>query len=145
MATALSEASSTTSSSTATSPAPTSSADDGAISSIVVDTKVLAGGQRIDPGLYQLSGDGRRFGIGYAWSARRSDGTEDTTNNCQITAVIAGNGTSFPAYRTDECTKDFGSPFNSDNGQEIAVPGTYTLTITDQLSGASGVARFTVQ
>jgi uncharacterized protein YfaS (alpha-2-macroglobulin family) len=72
----------------------------------------------------------------------RADGTKNNGDDCQIIVRVSGADT-FPAYRTAECSKSSGS-MSADNAEEITVPGNYTVTITDETTGATGTADFRV-
>ncbi len=94
------------------------------------------------PNLFQLTPDGARLGIQWDWVGLASDGTGKTGRYCQIIVNVSGPD-DFRPYRTDECSKSSGS-MRAENAEEFTVPGDYTVTITDEITGATGTASFEV-
>jgi len=81
------------------------------------------------------------FGLGYGWTAT-AGGVEVDTETCQIKMQVTGPE-SFPAQRTAECSKSVGSPFNGGiNSERIKIPGDYTISVTDEITGTTGTATF---
>lgn len=69
----------------------------------------------------------------------------DPSEFCQIKAQVTGT-TDFPAVKTAECSRSIGSPFNGGiNSERIAEPGVYTVTVTDELTGATNAVTFTLE
>ncbi|OLT34566.1 hypothetical protein BJF84_17325 [Rhodococcus sp. CUA-806] len=111
------------------------------VDQIDVYIKVLAG-EKLGPDLYAASGTGT-FGLGYGWTGT-TDGAEVKTDACQITMQVTGPE-DFPVQRSAQCSKQPGGPFNGgDNSEGITVFGTYTITVTDELTGTVGQKSFTV-
>lgn len=99
-------------------------------------------GSRVGPNLFQLTPGGARLGIQWDWVGLRADGTPDDGEDCQIIVRVTG-AANFPAYRTDECSKSSGT-MSANNAEEFKVPGDYTVSITDETTGATGTANFRV-
>lgn len=109
------------------------------VDGIAVEAAALQG-RRVGPNLFQFDGN-LDFGLGYSWIAT-AGGVAVNSNSCQIIARVTGPQ-SFPAVRTDECSRDIGSPFNGGiNSERITEPGDYTVTVTDELTGTTGVTKF---
>lgn len=111
------------------------------VDQIDVYIKVLAG-EKLGPDLYATSGTGT-FGLGYGWTGT-TNGAEVKTDACQITMQVTGPE-DFPVQRSAQCSKQPGGPFSGgDNSEGITVFGTYTITVTDELTGTVGQKAFTV-
>ncbi|MEK6311299.1 MAG: hypothetical protein V4737_16105 [Curtobacterium sp.] len=121
-------------------PAPT-------LSSFVVNaalTEPVQVGYKVGPNRFQLDGNGAAS-ISFSWSGRMSDGTANESDSCSMLATVTGAGSTFPSVLSSSCSAPGASSFNgSKNHVDIKVPGDYTVTVTDQLTGASGSLTFTV-
>ncbi len=99
-------------------------------------------GRKVGPTTYAFDGN-LDFGLGYGWSGT-AGGVEVDSEDCQILMRVTGPE-SFPAQRTAECSKRVGSPFNGGiNSERITTPGDYTITVTDELTGTTQSATFTL-
>jgi len=97
----------------------------------------------VGPGLFQLQEDDRTE-LGYTWSSRMSDGTENDSENCAMLVTITGPE-SPPALRKNDCTVIGSNGFsNYGNIARVSTTGTYTITVVDEVSGVTGVGKFTV-
>lgn len=102
-----------------------------------------AAGDRVGPNMYSL-GNAGYASVSYGWRAIRSDGTFDESESCQIEARVTGPET-LEAMRSAECTRGIGSVFTgSANHLQVHTPGSYTVTLTDQISGLEGTVQFQV-
>ncbi|WP_280376520.1 hypothetical protein [Nocardia wallacei] len=129
----------------ATSKRPTASATTVAIAPIdTINIEIVAlQGDKLGPLKFGFHGN-LDFGVGYSWTALADD-VKVSGNACQIKAQVTGAQT-FPAIRMDECSHTVGSGFSGDKASErITVPGTYTITVTEELSGVTGSTTFTVE
>ena len=108
-----------------------------ALSSFVVGSTLDAAvpfGRKVGPGKYQMWSNSKSAEIAYIWSGRMSDGTENDTQNCAITATVTGPA-NFPAQLFSDCSFDRTRTVNT---VVITIPGNYHVTITDSLTGATG-------
>lgn len=111
------------------------------VDAIAINVEALQG-RKVGPNMFAFDGN-LDFGLGYGWTAT-AGGVEVDGENCQIKMQVTGPE-SFPAQRTAECTKSVGSPFNwGINSERITTPGDYTITVIDEITGATGVATFTL-
>lgn len=100
-------------------------------------------GIQAGPDLYQI-GDGSGVQVAYDWHARMSDGSGNTTASCQILGTVTGPQ-SVDSFRTDSCTDTNVNGFTGDkNIMFLKAPGTYTVTVTDELTGISNQHAFNV-
>lgn len=120
--------------------------------SIVVDTVVATPAVpccRVGPGLFQLqessrSATGYSTVVGYIWSSRMSDGTENTGEDCAMLVTVTGSENP-PALRRQDCTVIRSNGFsNYGNIAELTTAGTYTITVIDEVSGVTGTGTFEV-
>ena len=101
-------------------------------------------GSQVGPDLYQVGGGGNNAEIAYNWHAVMSDGSSNTTATCQILATVTGPE-SVDSYRTSDCTDTSVNGFTgAANIFYVKTPGTYTVTVTDQLTNISAQHTFTV-
>jgi len=99
-------------------------------------------GRKVGPSTYAFDGN-LDFGLGYGWRGT-AGGVEVDSEDCQIRMQVSGPE-NFPAQRTAECSKQVGSPFNGGiNSERIKTPGQYTITVTDELTGTTQSAIFTL-
>jgi hypothetical protein len=118
--------------------------DPARVTAIDIKIKVLQG-RSTGPGQYTFADGNPRFGLGYSWTATDADGAAVDTDSCQIVAQVTGTET-FPAIKTDECTRSAGSPFNGGiNSETLTQPGTYRITVTDQLTGTVQTLDFSLE
>lgn len=102
-----------------------------------------AAGDRVGPNMYSL-GNAGYASVSYGWRAIRSDGTFDESESCQIEARVSGPET-LEAMRSAECTRGIGTVFTgSANHLQVHTPGSYTVTLVDQISGLEGKVQFQV-
>lgn len=91
-----------------------------------------------------MIGDFGRIQVAYGWSGRRADGTEITSNGCQIVVKVAGPQ-SIPAVRYGNCTNlETSWATARENSLEITKAGTYEVTVQDENTGVIGMGSFTV-
>ncbi|MEX5261575.1 hypothetical protein [Kocuria sp. CPCC 205263] len=102
-------------------------------------------GEKVGPNRFKRDDQHGKVIVSYTWQAIRSNGTVNENLECAIHAEVAGPQW-VAAMEADECTfEDEGSiSFSDDNVQEYTEPGDYVVTVTDQLTGATGTATFTV-
>ena len=97
----------------------------------------------VGPGLYELGDDGETS-VGYTWSSRMSDGTENDSKTCAMLVTVTGPENP-PALRRMDCSVHRSNGFsNYGNIAYLTTPGEYTITVTDEVSGVVGVGYFTV-
>jgi hypothetical protein len=114
------------------------------VSAIGIKIKVLQG-RSIGPDQYTFLDGNPRFGLGYSWTATDADGAAVDTQSCQIVAQVSGVET-FPAIKTDECSRSAGSSYNGGiNSETLTKPGSYRVTVTDQLTGSVGTLDFSLE
>lgn len=115
-------------------------------SSFIIETKLgepVIVGRKLGRDAYALGSAGEAD-ITYKWTGYSSSGTKMDGTNCQMVATITGPQT-FPTYRTANCSERFASSFNGHlTGLDITVPGTYTISVTDEVTGATASGSFTV-
>lgn len=100
-------------------------------------------GKKLGPSSYALGSKGEAD-ITYRWTGYSSTGTKMDGTNCQMVATITGPQV-FPSYKTANCSERFASSFNGlPTGLDITMPGTYTINVKDELTGATSSASFTV-
>ncbi len=93
--------------------------------------------------LFQLADNGKAS-FGYHWSSRLSDGTENTSKDCQILVTVTGPENP-PSLRVMDCTTRRSNTFTGyGNYALVATPGEYVVTVTDELSGVTGAVTVTV-
>ena len=101
-------------------------------------------GAKVGPTTFQLSDKHDRVTVAYTWVAVMSDGTTNESETCQVLTSVTGPETK-PAMRTQACTFAGVNPFSStENVQEYGLPGSYTVTVTDEITGVSGTGSFDV-
>lgn len=111
------------------------------VDAITITVETLQG-RKLGPNFFAFDGN-LDFGLGYAYTAT-AGGVAVKDESCQIIMQVTGPEW-FPAQRTAECSRRVGSPFNGGiNSERITVPGEYTITVTDELTGTTGTARFTL-
>lgn len=97
----------------------------------------------VGPNMFQL-GDNGKTEFGYHWSARLSDGTENDSQTCAILVTVTGPENP-PSLRTNYCTTRRSNTFSGfGNYASVSTPGQYTITVIDQVSGATGSVVVTV-
>lgn len=98
---------------------------------------------KVGPNTFQIQ-DSRSASFGYHWAAVMSDGTTNDTDTCSILVTVSGPE-AVESLRTDKCTTKRSNSFSGfKNYANVATPGTYTVTVVDQLSGASGSIEIAV-
>ena len=98
---------------------------------------------KVGANLFQIQGSGTTS-FGFHWSTRMSDGTEVDSDSCQIIATVTGPENP-PALRVVDCTTRRSNSFSGyGNWVSVSTPGEYTVTVTDELSGATGNVVVTV-
>jgi hypothetical protein len=111
------------------------------VDAIAIKVEALQG-RKVGPTVFAFQ-DNLDFGLGYGWTGT-AGGVEVDSETCQIKMQVTGPQT-FPAQRTAECSKSVGSPFNGGiNSERITTPGDYTITVTDEITGTTGTATFTL-
>lgn len=102
-------------------------------------------GKDIGPNRYQLSDQHNKVYVIYGWDAVMSDGTENDSESCEIVGSVAGPQR-LASYLTNECSYGGGSSIGNPNETvlDISVPGDYTVTVKDKLTGVTGSATFQV-
>lgn len=102
-------------------------------------------GEKVGPNRFKRDDQQDTATVSYIWQAEMSDGTLNESTDCQIHANVSGPQW-VESMTIDECSyDDEGSiGFSGVNVQNYTEPGTYTVTVTDQLTGATGTATFTV-
>lgn len=103
-------------------------------------------GDQVGPGQFELSDQHGMVRVIYTWEAVMSDGTGNDSEECQILASVSGPQ-QVDSMRTNKCTFQRVSTIaaRADNVQDYTVPGEYTVTVKDELSGATGTTSFTVR
>jgi hypothetical protein len=97
----------------------------------------------VGPGLFEL-GDDNSTTLGYTWSSRMSDGTENDSEGCAMLITITGPENP-PSLRKNDCSVSRSNGFsNYGNIATVSTTGTYTITVVDEVSGVTGVGSFTV-
>lgn len=102
-------------------------------------------GEKDGPNRFKRDEQHGKVVVSYTWEAIMSNRTVNENLDCAIHAEVSGPQW-VVAMETDECTfRDEGSiSFSDDNVQEYSEPGIYTVTVTDQITGVTGTAKFTV-
>jgi hypothetical protein len=99
-------------------------------------------GRKVGPSAFAFDGN-LDFGLGYGWHGT-AGGVEIDGESCQILMQVTGPQ-SFPAQRTANCSERVHSGFNGGlNSERITESGVYTVTVTDELTGVSGNATFSL-
>lgn len=117
------------------------------LASFNVDTALgfPGAGSRVGPDLFQLSSNGASgVQVAYRWYAVMSDGSSNDTNSCQILAVVTGPQ-QVDSMRSSSCTEvTTNGFFSSKNVFYLKLSGTYSVTVTDQITGISAKHSFKV-
>jgi len=106
----------------------------------------VAVGKKIGPGTYQLSmwGGKPTLYMSYRWESR-AGGVKVASETCQVFAQVLGPDAAQPSARSAWCTQGYTSQFSS-SATNLAIheAGTYTVRVTEELSGVVGTVTFTV-
>jgi hypothetical protein len=83
--------------------------------------------------------------ISYSWAGVMSDGTEAGGTGCAMNVSISGPA-NIPAITDNQCSPTYISAYNSAGHRlDLTVPGDYTLTATDSITGATGSTVISVE
>ena len=119
---------------------------------LVIDTPSVAaaGGSRVGTTRFQLDdwGDeGPLVQVAPAWTSYLPDGTEHREKSCDIVITVEGPE-SFGPWYSSWCSYNgwngFGDAAEDGAASEISLPGSYTITLTDEKSGLSTEVEFEV-
>lgn len=103
-------------------------------------------GDQVGPGQFQLSDQHGMVRVIYTWEAVMSDGTGNDSEGCRILVSVSGPQ-QLDSMRTNKCSFQRVSTIaaRADNVQDYTQPGEYTITLKDELSGATGRTSFMVR
>ena len=105
-------------------------------------TGPVENGIKTGPFMYQR-GSGGHATVSFSWTAKDATGNHDKSD-CQMEVQVTGPQT-YPVVKSANCIGHFATSFNgSENGVQANLPGQYTITAIDRVSGTTGTGSFTI-
>lgn len=110
---------------------------------VVVTSSSVTYGDRVGPNTFQLKNGWHAMQISYQWTSFAS-GIQVSGNDCAVVTKVDGP-VALSGIRSASCTRGRPNQFATSDGILTGVtPGTYSIEVSETLSGVTGTVSFTV-